>query len=157
MLPDIRHILVLCEGNHCRSPMAEALLRQALGPGIRVSSAGLDALVGQPAHRETKALLAKDGIHLSEITAHLGRQLTADLALNADLILVMDQAQKLACERLAPSARGRVFLLGHWLPPGHQEIPDPIRGGAEAHRLAHDRIQRAIQPWLARLAPKNTK
>ena len=156
MLPTIRHILVLCEGNHCRSPLAEAMLRKGLGPGIRVSSAGLDALVGQPAHRETKDWMAKDGVDLADITAHLGRQVTADLALGADLILVMDLAQKLACERLAPSARGRVFLLGHWLPPGQQEIPDPIRGGAEAHRQAHDHIQRAIQPWITRLAPKNT-
>lgn len=157
MLPTIRHILVLCEGNHCRSPLAEALLRKALGPSIQVTSAGLDALIGQPAHRETKALLAKDGIHLADITAHLGRQVTPDMALGADLILVMDQAQKAACERLAPSTRGRVFLLGHWLPAGQQEIPDPIRGGTEAHHKAHDHIQRALQPWISRLAPKNTK
>ncbi len=157
MLPGIRHILVLCEGNHCRSPLAEAMLRQALGPDIQVTSAGLNALVGQPAHRETKALMAKEGIHLADITAHLGRQVTPDMALGADLILVMDQAQKLACERLAPSARGRVFLLGHWLPLHQQEILDPIRGGTEAHRLAHDQIQRAIQPWISRLAPKNAK
>lgn len=151
MLPNIHHILVLCEGNHCRSPLAAAMLRKALGSSIQVTSAGLDALVGQPAHRETKALMAKDGIDLSDITAHLGRQVTVDMALRSDLILVMDQAQKVACERLAPSARGRVFLLGHWLPPDQQEISDPIRGGAEAHRRIHDHIQRALAPWLARL------
>lgn len=152
MLPNIRHILVLCEGNHCRSPLAEAMLRKALGPGIRVSSAGLDALIGQSAHPEATTLMAKDGI---DITSHRGRQVTVDLALSADLILVMDQAQKLACERMAPSTRGRVFLIGHWLPPDQQEIPDPIHRGIEAHRLAHDRIQRALQPWLAKLAPRN--
>ncbi len=151
MLPNIHHILVLCEGNHCRSPLAEAMLRKALGPAIRVTSAGLDALIGHSAHPESKALMAHDGI---DITAHRGRQVTAELALSADLILVMDQAQKLECERMAPSARGRVFLLGHWLPQDQQEIPDPIHRGAEAHRLAHDRIQRAIQPWLTRLTPR---
>ena len=41
-------ILVVCEGNICRSPMAEAMLRQAV-PGRRVASAGLNALVGMPA------------------------------------------------------------------------------------------------------------
>lgn len=157
MLPAIRHILVICEGNHCRSPLAEAMLRKALGPGIQVTSAGLNALVGQPAHRETKALMAKEGIHLADITAHHGRQLTPDMALGADLILVMDQTQKKECERLVPSARGRVFLLGHWLPPHQQEILDPIRGGTEIHHLAHDQIQRAIQPWISRLVPKHTK
>ena len=152
MLPDIRHILVLCEGNHCRSPMAEAMLHKALGPKIRVSSAGLHALVGHTAHWEARVLMTNQGL---DITAHRGHQVTADMALGADLILVMDQAQKAACERLAPSARGRVFLLGHWLPPGQQGIPDPIRGGAEAHRQAYDHIQRAIQPWITKLAPKN--
>ena len=153
MIPAISRILVLCEGNHCRSPLAEGLLRKCLDPEIRITSAGLNALLGQPAHRATKALMAMDGIDIAEITAHLGRQLTADLALGADLILVMDQAQKKACERMAPSVRGRVFLLGHWLPLGQQEIPDPIGGDAEAHRQAHDHIHRAIQPWLSRLTP----
>jgi arsenate reductase (thioredoxin) len=33
-------ILVLCTGNSCRSHLAEAILRQALGDGFRVESAG---------------------------------------------------------------------------------------------------------------------
>jgi len=148
----IRHILVLCEGNHCRSPLAEALLRKALGPGFQVRSAGLGALVGEPAHQETRRLGADLGL---DISPHRGRQFRPDLALNADLILVMDRAQKAACEALAPSARGRIFLLGHWLTPDRQEIADPIRLGPDAHQLACDHIQGAIQTWLPRLAPRN--
>lgn len=144
----IRRILVLCEGNHCRSPLAEALLKDALGPRVEVSSAGLGALVGHPAHEETQTILQEQ--HL-DITAHRGRQFTPAVALQADLILVMDKAQKEACERLAPAVRGRVFLLGHWLAPAEQEIPDPIRHGPAAHRAAHAHIVRALKPWLSRL------
>ncbi|HNX32828.1 MAG TPA: low molecular weight protein-tyrosine-phosphatase [Holophaga sp.] len=150
MLPAIHRILVLCEGNHCRSPLAEALLQDALGPHVDVSSAGLAALVGHPAHQETQAILREADL---DIRAHRGRQFTPELALRADLILVMDRAQKEACEQLAPSARGRVFLLGHWLPPAEQEIPDPIRRGPEAHRAAHAHILRALASWVPRLRP----
>lgn len=146
------HILVLCEGNHCRSPLAEALLRQALGPGIEVRSAGFEAMVGQPVHADTMRQGAELGLDLS---AHRGRQLGPILALDADLILVMDRAQKEACEALAPSVRGRVFLLGHWLAPDRQEIADPIHRGPDAHRVAREVIQNAVQSWLPRLTPRN--
>jgi len=33
-------IIILCTGNSCRSHLAEAILRQALGDGFRVESAG---------------------------------------------------------------------------------------------------------------------
>ncbi|WP_243317502.1 low molecular weight protein-tyrosine-phosphatase [Geothrix paludis] len=158
----IRRILVLCEGNHCRSPLAEALLRKALDPGIEVRSAGLGALVAQPAHEETRRLAAELGLDLE---AHRGRQVSPELIRDSDLVLVMDRAQKEACEALTPHARGRVFLLGHWLSSegegtdagktGGQEIADPIQGGPEAHRLACEHIQGAIQTWLPRLAPRN--
>jgi protein-tyrosine phosphatase len=145
----IRRILVLCEGNHCRSPLAEALLRRALGPASDVRSAGFRALVGEPAHEETR----RQGMELGlDLSTHRGRQVTLDLAKRADLILVMDRAQKAACEALAPSVRGRVFLLGHWLSPDRPEIADPIRRSAADHRRVGDHIQGAIQTWLPRLA-----
>jgi protein-tyrosine phosphatase len=144
----IRGILVLCEGNHCRSPIAEALLRAALGERIQVRSAGLRALVDHPAHDEAERLMAEQGL---DLTGHRGRQVTAEMALEADLILVMDLAQKEACERLAPSCRGRVYLLGHWLPSGEQQIADPIGGPRQAHAQACEHIRQALQPWLARL------
>jgi protein-tyrosine phosphatase len=134
--PKFRSILVLCEGNHCRSPIAEALLALAL-PGCRVESAGLGALEGVPAHAEVLKLMNERGMDLS---THLGRQVTPAMGLAADLIFVMDDRQKRWCESLIPSVRGRVFLLGHWLPRERQEIPDPFRKGPEAFQAALEQI-----------------
>ena len=55
----IRHILVVCVGNICRSPMAEALLKGALRgqDEFTVESAGLGALVGHPASEAASKLL----------------------------------------------------------------------------------------------------
>lgn len=141
----LRSILVLCEGNHCRSPIAEGLLRAALPDWIRVESAGLGALVGHPAAEEAQAVMAEAGHDLS---AFRGRQLTGGIAMNADLILVMDREQKDRCERQYPSLKGRVFLLGSWLPGGAREIADPFRRSAEAYREAFDLIQSSVAAWL---------
>ena len=146
-----RHLLVVCEGNHCRSPIAEALFRRELGEAVAVASAGLAALLGEPAHAEAQAWAAAHGLDLS---AHRGRAFTPESALAADLILVMDPRQKRACEHLVPSARGRVFLLGQWLPAPDQSVPDPIGGAAADHHRAYGLIQRCIGPWAARLASR---
>ncbi|WP_394366824.1 low molecular weight protein-tyrosine-phosphatase [Mesoterricola silvestris] len=144
----VTSVLVVCEGNHCRSPMAEALLRSGAGPGVEVGSAGLSALEGLPADGDAQRLMAERGLDLS---AHRGRQFTPALAMAADLILVMDERQKRDCEKKAPRVRGRVFLLGHWQPPESREIPDPYRRGPEAFRRALDQIQLSVGDWLPRV------
>ena len=58
---EIQRILIVCSGNICRSPMAAALMRRRLGEGetarVRVESAGLQALVGQPADGYAQVLM----------------------------------------------------------------------------------------------------
>ncbi|MBK8724993.1 MAG: low molecular weight phosphotyrosine protein phosphatase [Holophagaceae bacterium] len=141
-------ILVLCEGNYCRSPMAECLLRESLGPSVAVESAGLGALHGASAAPEALELMAERG---HDISAHRARQFTPQLALASDLILVMDRRQKARCEALVPSARGRVFLLGHWLTEDRQEIADPYRRGPAAFRAALAHIDHSVTAWLPKL------
>lgn len=147
MLP-FRNILVLCEGNHCRSPLAEALLQSALGPDITVRSAGLRPLLGHPAEEGVRRLMAEHG---TPIEAHRGRPLDDALALGSDLILVMDEAQKAEVLARIPATRGRVYLLGHWLPEASRIIPDPFRKGPEALQRSFDHIREAVQVWLPRL------
>lgn len=140
-----KSILVLCEGNHCRSPIGEALFRVALPPEVKVESAGFNALEGFQAHPVVMRILADHGI---DVSGHRGRKLTQPMALSADLILVMDEQQKELCSRLVPGARGRIFLLGHWLSSPPPSISDPLNQGDGAFRSAFEIIQRSVASWL---------
>jgi protein-tyrosine phosphatase len=148
-MPPFRTILVLCEGNHCRSPLAEGLLRQALGPRVQVASAGLRAQRGQPADPEIRRLMAQAGV---PIETHRSRDLDPDLARGADLVLVMDQAQRALCIQRFPFLRGRTFLLGHWLPEDRQEIPDPFQRGPETMKATMQHVREALAAWIPRLS-----
>lgn len=145
----LKSILVVCVGNICRSPMAEGLLRRALNPfgcRVEVMSAGLSAMVGEPADTLARSLMDQGGI---DISAHRARQLNGAMLRSADLVLVMEHTHKVELARLEPQVRGKVFLLGHWT---GEEVPDPYQRGAEAFADALWRIERAVAAWTPRIA-----
>jgi protein-tyrosine phosphatase len=144
-----KNILIVCIGNICRSPMAEGLLKQVLSESGKgdsiVSSAGLGALVGHhPDPYACQLMLAKN-IDISGYRAH---QLNKDLIRRANLILVMESSHKIAIEELEPSAKGKVFRLGHW---GHFDIPDPYRQNISAFTTSLNLIERGVSDWLHKL------
>jgi protein-tyrosine phosphatase len=118
---ECRNILVLCLGNICRSPSAECFLRQALPPGFQVKSAGLSALEGKPADPNTRFVMQRFGLDISQ---HRGRMLTRELAHWAQLILVMNKNEKEALCTKYPETRGKTFLLGNNI-----SIEDPYGRG----------------------------
>ena len=62
-----KHILFICTGNTCRSPMAEGLFRKlsAGHPEWQAGSAGTSAWHGQEASPETLHVLEAHGVNLS--------------------------------------------------------------------------------------------
>lgn len=140
----MKEILILCEGNICRSPMAEGLLAAKL-PDVRIRSAGLGAMVGWPAHDESIRLMKTLGI---DITGHRAAQVTEKMCLAADMVFVMDNDQRHRVEVLYPTTRGRVFKLGHFT---NQDIPDPFRKPDSAFAITMSLIQEAISSWLAKI------
>jgi protein-tyrosine phosphatase len=136
----MKHILVLCIGNICRSPMAEALLQRAL-PDRTVRSAGVGALIGKPADPYSVQLMNEQGI---DISGHRAQQISSALVAQADLILVMDMDQKDYVESRYIGTRGKVFRLGE---AAKVDIPDPHTAGIESFRNAQRMIEEGVQFW----------
>jgi protein-tyrosine phosphatase len=103
-------VLVVCEGNLCRSPLTERLLRLRLAdlPDVRVTSAGTRAVVGSAMDASAAAELVRLG---GDPTGFVARQLTPGLVAAADLVLTATRAQRSHVVGLAPAALKRTFTL----------------------------------------------
>ncbi|MCK2182992.1 low molecular weight protein-tyrosine-phosphatase [Halomonas getboli] len=142
------HLLVVCTGNICRSPVGEAMLKASL-PDKNVESAGLGALVGQGVEPTARELAEAEGLDVAE---HKARQISQDMLQRADLILVMSEGQRRAIGEMAPAALGKTMLIGRWLDGGKGvEIPDPYRKSREAFEHVHRMLKEATDSWVARV------
>ena len=142
----VKSILMVCRGNICRSPMAEAYFRhQFKESSITICSAGISALVNYPADTKAQEVMMKLGIDLSN---HRATQLSNDLVRKADLIFVMTKSQLHTVVRGYMTAKGKTFLLGHW----HDfEILDPYTQPYEEFESAFEQIELAWQDWKSRI------
>ncbi len=142
-------ILVVCVGNICRSPSGEYLLKSLL-PGKQVDSAGIavekSKLTGKPADNTAAMVAAEHGISLD---GHASTQLTASMASEYDLILVMEKGHIDAVCDIAPAARGKTMLFGHWI--GQKDIPDPYKQSREAFDFAWSLLDEAANAWAKKL------
>ncbi len=134
---------MVCTGNVCRSPLAEGLLRarfERRGRGV-VESAGLAALEGRPADPLATQMLAERGI---DISGHRARQLTPELLVGFDLVLVMEDGQRRFVEGLSRSARGRVHRIGRF---GGFDVADPYRQSRREFERALGLIERGLEEF----------
>lgn len=139
-------ILVVCTGNICRSPIGERVLRKLL-PGRRIDSAGTSALVNYPADASAVEVASKHGLSLE---GHSGRQFTAKLGREYELILVMEKEHLNKISFLAPELRGKTMLYGHWL--NQRDIPDPYRKSNEAFESVYQIIETSGRYWADKLS-----
>lgn len=129
-------ILVVCAGNICRSPAAEAAVKRAAereGVEVEVDSAGTGSWhVGDPPHPESVAAGARVGLVIDG-RARKFNKVDFD---RYDMILVMDNSNLRDLMKLAPNkeAKAKVRLFRTFDPGTDEtEVPDPWGGPTEGY------------------------
>ena len=139
------NILVVCVGNICRSPMAEALLKQRY-PNKNINSAGVGALVGHPADPATLEIMNDQQL---DVTNHVAKQIDESLAKKADIIFTMSDGQTKWIEERWPFCRGKTFKLGHWK---DKDIADPYKHEKSAFQTAYQDIVDSLEQWSEKIS-----
>ena len=139
------NILVVCVGNICRSPMAEALLKKRY-PDKNIDSAGVGALVGHPADPAALDIMARQQI---DIEHHVAKQIDEHLAKKSDLIFTMSDSQTKWIEERWQFCRGKTFKLGHW---DDKDIADPYKHDISAFETAYQDIVDGIEQWSDKIS-----
>jgi protein-tyrosine phosphatase len=104
-------VLIVCSANHCRSPLAEFLLCEAIrgaADGWSIASAGTHALNGIPMHESAADLLAERGIDSDWWSS---QRLTGALVAGADLVLTAELSHRSEVVTLDPRALRKTFTL----------------------------------------------
>ncbi|MFX3625531.1 MAG: low molecular weight protein-tyrosine-phosphatase [Ectobacillus sp.] len=137
------HVLFVCLGNICRSPMAEAIFRElvkkeGLEDKIVVDSAGTGNWhIGQAPHEGTRKILTQNAISYEGIRA---RQVEKEDLTRFDYVIVMDNKNLQDIQRFG-TANGYVGRLSEFVPDGKwTDVPDPYFTGnfQEVYELVTD-------------------
>jgi protein-tyrosine phosphatase len=139
-------LLFVCSGNICRSPTAEAVMRQLVetaGAGIEVDSAGTGGWhAGEPPDRRSTAAAARAGITLTGVA----RQVTPADFTTFDLILAVDDHNLRELRWVTPPGATAVVRRLDGV-----DVPDPYHGGESGFDDVLDQVTAACTRLLADL------
>lgn len=127
-------VLFVCLGNICRSPLAEAALRQECstsGLNIIIDSAGTgDWHVGHPPDERAQAVASRNGVKIGHLR---GRQVTASDFHDFDHLIAMDSQNLRDLMAMRPANAGATLslLFDHIAGRAGEDVADPYYGGEE--------------------------
>ncbi|HKB56285.1 MAG TPA: low molecular weight protein arginine phosphatase [Lacunisphaera sp.] len=152
-MPAPGHILIVCTGNICRSPMGEALLKHALSGqteplrSLKVISAGVASRTGEPISENSVTALKKVGI---DISGHRSQPLTQELLDGALVVFGMTESHRSIIQLRARPIPPHLYLFREFLPPpAEKEIGDPYGGPLKLYETCRDEMVEAIPSLIA--------
>lgn len=148
-------VLFVCLGNICRSPLAEAALKEAAARSklaIHVDSAGTsDWHIGRPPDPRAQAVAREHGVDIGHYQA---RQLASDDFRKFTHILALDEQNLADIRQVAPvDATAHVALLMDMV-PGHEgaSVADPYFGDDAGFLVTWAEVTMAADALLPQLS-----
>lgn len=150
-------VLLVCMGNICRSPTAEAVLRRkveaaGLAERVLVDSAGTHGYhSGEPPDARAEAAARRRGYEMKHLRA---RQVTESDFAEFDFVLAMDTHNLKALEKVCPPEHRRKLglLMAYGERNKVREVPDPYYGPAAGFDRVLDLVEDAAGGLVKRLA-----
>lgn len=167
-------VLLVCEGNVCRSPWAAVVFRRswpASAPQLVVESAGTHAARGRGAHPMLASLCQADA-ERAALAQHRARRVDGSLLRGQDLVLVAERRQRSDLLESWPAALHRTFTIGeverlvrlhpltaaeralplhdvlarrrHPLDAVSDDLDDPVHGTLDDFRRMADRLDQSL-------------
>lgn len=151
-------ILMVCLGNICRSPLAEAILASKLPKNkFTVDSAGTgDWHVGHLPDKRSIDVARKNGL---DITTQRGRQFKISDFETFDYIYVMDNSNYNNIISLAKTdaQKEKVYLILNELFPGENvDVPDPYYGLPNGFDTVYEMLNQATDSIAKKIIERHS-